>query len=69
VVSVVNCSALVTFIAAHIVLWPQAVLMLVGAVAGGYGGANLAQRVNPQYVRWIVIGIGLVMSAYFFIRY
>jgi hypothetical protein len=68
-VSVVNGGALVTFIAAHIILWPQAMLMLVGAVAGGYGGANLAQRVNPQYVRWVVIGIGFVMSAYFFIRY
>lgn len=68
-VSIVNGGALVTFIAAHIVLWPQAVLMLVGAVAGGYGGANLAQRVNPQYVRWVVIGIGFGMSAYFFIRY
>lgn len=67
-VSVVNGVALVTFIAAHIVLWPQAVLMLVGAVAGGYGGANLAQRLNPQYVRWVVIGIGFGMSAYFFIR-
>ncbi len=68
-VSIVNGGALVTFIVAHIVLWPQALLMLVGAVAGGYGGANLAQRVNPQYVRWVVIGIGFGMSAYFFIRY
>ncbi len=68
-VSIVNGGALVTFIAARIVLWPQALLMLVGAVAGGYGGAYLAQRVNPQYVRWAVIGIGFGMSAYFFIRY
>ncbi|HEY6903532.1 MAG TPA: sulfite exporter TauE/SafE family protein, partial [Candidatus Acidoferrales bacterium] len=68
-VSIVNGGALVTFIAAHIVLWPQAALMLVGAVAGGYGGAYLAQRVNPQYIRWVVIGIGFGMSAYFFIRY
>ncbi len=68
-VTIVNGGALVTFIVAHIVLWPQAVLMLVGAVGGGYGGANLAQRVNPQYVRWVVIGIGFGMSAYFFIRY
>jgi uncharacterized protein len=69
VVSVVNGGALVTFIAAHIILWPQAALMLVGAIAGGYGGASLAQRVNPQYIRWVVIGIGFFMSAYFFVRY
>lgn len=68
-VTIVNGVALVTFIWARIVLWPQAVLMLVGAAVGGYGGAYLAQRMNPQYVRWIVIGIGFAMSAYFFIRY
>jgi uncharacterized membrane protein YfcA len=43
--------------------------MLVAAAGGGYGGAYLAQRMNPQHVRWVVIGIGFVMSAYFFIRY
>jgi uncharacterized protein len=68
-VSIVNGGALVTFIVAHIVFWPQAVLMLVGAIAGGYGGAHLAQRVSPQYVRWAVIAIGFGMSAYFFIHY
>jgi hypothetical protein len=68
-VSVINGVALVTFIWARIVVWPQAVLMLVAAAGGGYGGAYLAQRMNPQHVRWVVIGIGFVMSAYFFIRY
>jgi hypothetical protein len=68
-VTIVNGVALVTFIWARIVLWPQTVLMLVGAVAGGYGGAYLAQRMNPQHIRWIVIAIGFAMSAYFFIRY
>lgn len=68
-VTIVNGVALVTFIWARIVLWPQAVLMLVGAAAGGYSGAYLAQRMNPQYIRWVVIGVGFGMSVYFFIRY
>jgi len=68
-VSVINGVALVTFVVARIVLWPQALLMLVGAAAGGYGGAYLAQRMDSQHVRWVVIAIGFVMSAYFFIRY
>jgi uncharacterized protein len=68
-VSVANGVAIVTFIWARVIVWPQALLMLVGAVIGGYGGAHLAQRMNPQHVRWLVIGIGFVMSAYFFIRY
>ncbi len=68
-VSVVNGVAIVTFVIAHVIVWPQALVMLVGAIAGGYGGAHYAQKMNPQHVRWIVIGVGFAMSIYFFIRY
>jgi uncharacterized membrane protein YfcA len=67
-VSIVNGVALATFIFARVIVWPQALLMLVGALAGGYGGAYVAQKMNPQHVRWLVIVIGFAMSAYFFIR-
>jgi len=67
-VSIVNGVALATFIFARVIVWPQALLMLVGALAGGYGGAYAAQKMNPQHVRWLVIVIGFAMSAYFFIR-
>jgi uncharacterized membrane protein YfcA len=69
IVSVVNGVALATFIWAHMVVWPQAVLMLVGASLGGYGGAHYAQKTDPKYIRWLVIAVGFGMSAYFFIRY
>jgi len=67
-VSIVNGVALGTFILAHKVIWPQALLMLVGALIGGYGGAWVAQKMNPQHVRWLVIAIGFAMSAYFFLH-
>ncbi len=67
-VSIVNGVALATFIFARVIVWPQALLMLVGALAGGYGGAYIAQKMNPQHVRWLVVVIGFSMSAYFFIR-
>jgi uncharacterized membrane protein YfcA len=67
-VSIVNGTALVTFVFAHVIVWPQALLMLVGALIGGYGGAWVAQKMNPQHVRWLVIAIGFAMSAYFFLR-
>ena len=65
-VSVANGVAIVTFIWAHVIVWPQAALMLVGAAAGGYGGAYLAQKMNPLHVRRLVIVIGFAMAAYFF---
>jgi uncharacterized protein len=68
-VSVVNGVAILTFIVARAIVWPQALVMLLGAIAGGYGGAHFAQKMNPLHVRRIVIVVGFAMSVYFFIRY
>jgi uncharacterized protein len=65
----INGAAVVTFIAAGAVLWPQALAMLVGAVLGGYGGAYFAQKLDPQIVRRFVIAVGVSMSLYFFVRH
>jgi uncharacterized protein len=64
----INGVAVVTFVAAGAVLWPQAVVMLGGAILGGYGGASLAKKVDAVHVRRFVIALGLGLSAYFFIR-
>lgn len=66
--SVCNAMALVAFILARAVVWPQAILMLIGAAAGGYAGAYYAQKVHPRRVRLLVILIGAGMSVYFFAR-
>ncbi len=66
--SCINGIAVVTFVVAQAVVWPQAILMLIGSVAGGYGGARLALRVEPRLVRRLIIAIGLIMTAYFFAR-
>jgi uncharacterized protein len=63
-----NGVAIVTFIRAGAVIWPQAMVMLVGAVLGGYYGAFFAQKMKAQHVRYTVIAIGAGMSTYFFIK-
>lgn len=68
-VSLVNGTALITFILGHMIAWPEALVMVAGAAGGGYAGAHFAQKMNPQHVRWIVIAVGFSMSAYFFVRY
>ncbi len=65
----VNGAAVIAFIAAGAVLWPQWVVMVAGALSGGWFGARFAQRVDPQKVRAFIIGLGLAMSAYFFVKY
>jgi hypothetical protein len=66
--STANLVAIGVFIWAGRIVWPQALLMAVGATAGGYAGAYFARKVNAKYIRWLVIATGLIMSAYFFRR-
>jgi uncharacterized protein len=61
----INVAAVVTFIWAGAVLWPQCLVMIAGALAGGWFGAHYAQKADPQKMRYLVIGVGLLMTAYF----
>jgi hypothetical protein len=63
----INAAAVVTFIVADAVLWPQCAVMIAGSLAGGWFGAHFAQKADPRKVRLVVIGIGVAMSAYFFV--
>jgi uncharacterized membrane protein YfcA len=63
-----NAIAVTVFIVAHAVYWQQALIMMVGAIAGGYGGAYIAQKLEQRTVGYLVIAIGYCMSAYFFWR-
>lgn len=66
--SIANGVAIVTFIIARAIHWPQALLMTFGAALGGYLGAWYAQRIHPAIVRWFAILTGAGMTIYFFIR-
>ena len=63
----INAAAVVTFIVAHAVLWPQCAVMIAGSLAGGWFGAHYAQKADPRKVRGVVIGVGVAMTAYFFV--
>ena len=66
--SICNGMALLTFIVARQIVWPQAILMLAGASLGGYYGAYFAQKMNPKHVRGFAIAVGFAMAAWFFAR-
>jgi uncharacterized membrane protein YfcA len=63
-----NGIAVVVFVLAHKVWWPQTLAMLGAAVMGGYIGARTAKRVDPQYVRVAVIVISVGITIVFFVR-
>jgi len=61
--ALVNGVASIYFFAAGLVSGRAALIMIVGAIAGGFVGARLARRVSPRAVRAIVVAIGLSLSA------
>jgi uncharacterized membrane protein YfcA len=64
----INGMAAIAFVWAGTVDWPQAGVMIVGSVIGGYGGAILAQRVSSEIIRYLVMAVGVGMTIYFFVR-
>lgn len=48
--------------------WRLGVPMAFGGLIGGYLGGMISHRANRSVVRWIVIGIGFVVAAYYFWR-
>ncbi len=64
----INGMAVAAFILAHQIVWAQGLLMVVGAIMGGYFGAFFAQRINPALVRYFVIAVGVLMTIYFFYK-
>ena len=63
-----NAAAVVIFIIAHKVWWLQTSMMLVAAVTGGYAGARFARKINPAWVRGIIIVVSFAVTAAFFLR-
>jgi len=48
---VINGVATLTFIATRVILWPQGIVMTVGAILGGYSSAHYAQELPQPWVR------------------
>jgi uncharacterized membrane protein YfcA len=59
----INAIAAIAFMAAHAVDYRVAAIMAAGAIVGGTLGASAARRVKPAVVRWLVVAIGLTLSA------
>ena len=65
----INGVAALYFMWAKMVYWPDVIIMAIGAVAGGYGGAGLARRMGRVAVRRIVIFIGFAMALSLFVKH
>lgn len=64
----INGIAAAYFIWAGMVYWPDVLVMAVGAILGGWGGAGTARRIGRTAVRRIVVGLGFVMAISLFVK-
>jgi hypothetical protein len=67
-VTAANSVAVICFILAGAVRWPETVTLGLGAAAGGYGGAQLGRVLPAGAVRAATIVIAAGMTAVFFLR-
>ncbi len=58
----INVVAALYFIFRSAIDWPFALLMIAGAILGGYGGTHLARWIGPQRVRRFVIAVGVIAT-------
>lgn len=64
--SVINGVAVVTFVVAGAIYWRQGIVMIAGAIAGGYLGAHYAMKLPQVWIHWFVVLVGAAMTVYFF---
>jgi len=64
----INGVAALYFIWKGMVYWPDVIVMAIGAIAGGVGGAGIAKRLGRVAVRRVVIAVGLVMAVKLMLR-
>ena len=67
-VGATNAVAVLCFIAAGQVWWPETLAMLAGAFAGGYAGANIGRRLSAPASRAIILTVTVSMTIVFFWR-
>ena len=67
-VSAANGAAVLWFAAAGAVHWREALILGAAALAGGYGGAQLARRLDARVVRAGTIALASAMTILFFVR-
>jgi len=64
----INGVAAAYFIARGAVDWPAALVLIAGAIAGGYAGARFARSIGREKARAAVVIIGLAVAILLFVQ-
>ncbi len=64
----INIAAAVFFVFSGKIVWPAALVMMVGALVGGALGGRLAGRIQPATLRRIVVTAGVIIALIYLVR-
>ncbi|MFH4964059.1 sulfite exporter TauE/SafE family protein [Gaetbulibacter sp. M235] len=67
-VSFNNGIAALTYIFSGIVIWQYTLVMIIGALIGGFYGAKLTRQINQNFLHNFVIVIGAIITLIFFYK-
>jgi uncharacterized protein len=68
IATLINVIAFIYFAFRGLVDWPIAVVMGIGTIAGGFGGARLARRIDQRLLRTFIILVGFGVSIWFYFK-
>jgi uncharacterized protein len=66
--SSVTFLATILFIVTGKIAWHSAMILIVGAMLGGYAGVGIAQKLGKKNLRYVVITVGFLLTSYLFYR-
>lgn len=66
--AIANITAAIMFAITGHVIWLSALLIALGAVAGGYTGGRFARRIPQFWMRVVVVLVGIFASGYLLVR-
>ncbi len=64
----INIAAAVFFLFSGKIVWPAALVMMVGALAGGALGGRLAGRIEPEALRRLVVTAGVIIAIIYLVH-
>lgn len=67
-VGTANAVAVVIFVIAGKIYWPQTLVMMAATIIGGYSGSNITKKIAPEKLRSGIVVFNFLITAVFFIK-
>ncbi len=64
----INLISAITFMFVGAIDWHVAIILVAGALIGGYGGAWVSKKLPQSFIRNFIVLYGVAMTSYFFLK-